>query len=74
MEQSTLLEVRDLRVEYTSGQSVVHALNGVSFDLHRGETLGLVGGNGRGQDDDGAVYSAPSARPHRAYPQRRDCV
>jgi peptide/nickel transport system ATP-binding protein len=44
-----LLSVRDLTVEYTSGGEVIHAANGISFDLERGETLGLVGETGAGK-------------------------
>lgn len=43
------LSVEDLRVEYTSGRSVVHAVNGVSFCLEKGKTLGLVGETGAGK-------------------------
>ena len=43
------LEVKDLTVEYTSGGQVVHAVNGVSFELGRGQTLGLVGETGAGK-------------------------
>lgn len=43
------LKVQDLVVEYTSGGSVIHAVNGVSFTLNRGETLGLVGETGAGK-------------------------
>lgn len=44
-----LLEVNDLYVTYSSGKSTVHALNGVSFSLEKGETLGLVGETGAGK-------------------------
>jgi oligopeptide/dipeptide ABC transporter ATP-binding protein len=44
-----LLSVKDLVVEYTSDERVVQAVNGVSFDLHRGKTLGLVGETGAGK-------------------------
>jgi ABC-type dipeptide/oligopeptide/nickel transport system ATPase subunit len=44
-----LLKVQDLRVEYSAGFSTAHALNGVSFSLGRGETLGLVGETGAGK-------------------------
>ena len=43
------LEIRDLVVEYTSGGQIVHAVNGVSLSLGRGETLGLVGETGAGK-------------------------
>lgn len=49
MKQKNILEVKDLTVQYTSGGSVIHAVNGVSFTLERGKTLGLVGETGAGK-------------------------
>ena len=43
------LQVKDLVVEYTSGGHVIHAVNGVSFELEKGKTLGLVGETGAGK-------------------------
>ncbi len=43
------LEVKDLVVEYTSGGQIIHAVNGVSFELDKGQTLGLVGETGAGK-------------------------
>lgn len=43
------LTVQDLNVIYTSGKKIVHAVNGVSFSLKKGETLGLVGETGAGK-------------------------
>lgn len=47
--EDILLSVRDLRVIYTSGKKTVEAVNGVSFDLKKGETLALVGETGAGK-------------------------
>ena len=45
----TLLDVRDLRVEFLTRQGVMHAVRGVDFTLHKGEVLGLVGESGCGK-------------------------
>lgn len=43
------LSVKNLEVEYTSDGQRIQAVNGVSFDLEKGKTLGLVGETGAGK-------------------------
>jgi peptide/nickel transport system ATP-binding protein len=44
-----LLEVRDLEVSFTTEEGLVHAVDGVSFDLDAGEVLAVVGESGCGK-------------------------
>ena len=44
-----LLEIKDLHVHYVSDGETVRAVNGISFYIERGETLGLVGETGAGK-------------------------
>ncbi|MBD6619061.1 ABC transporter ATP-binding protein [Komarekiella sp. 'clone 1'] len=47
--RETVLEVRNLQVDFSSDGNIAKAVDGISFQLHRGETLGIVGESGSGK-------------------------
>lgn len=49
MSEKKLLSVKDLVVQYKTEDYLVHAVNGISFDVEQGKTLGLVGETGAGK-------------------------
>ena len=50
-----VLSVRDLRVEFVTRRGVLKAIDGISFDIARGEVLGVVGESGAGKSVTGAA-------------------
>jgi len=52
-----LLEVKDLRKYFKVGRESLKAVDGISFEIGRGETLGLVGESGCGKSTAGRVLT-----------------
>ena len=46
---AAMLEVRDLKKYFRAGGGTLHAVDGITFDLHEGKTLGVVGESGCGK-------------------------
>jgi len=60
-----LLEVVDLKTEIKLRKATVHAVDGLSFEVEQGETVGIVGESGCGKSI--AAMSIMRLLPHRAY-------
>ena len=55
-ENNVLAKVKDLKVHFNSKRGVVHAVDGVDFEILNGETLGLVGETGCGKSVTGRSF------------------
>ena len=55
MEERTLIQVKDLKKYFKTSKGMLHAVDGVSFSIPKGRTLGVVGESGCGKSTLGKV-------------------
>ncbi|MCR5741213.1 MAG: ATP-binding cassette domain-containing protein [Gammaproteobacteria bacterium] len=48
-DKKKILEVKDLVIDFTTDNGILHAVRNISFDLYKGETLCIVGESGSGK-------------------------
>jgi oligopeptide/dipeptide ABC transporter ATP-binding protein len=66
---NTILRVRDLTTTFETERGIAHAVDGVSFDLYKGETLGIVGESGCGKTVTGLSLLRLIEKPGSIAPQ-----
>ena len=72
LRNDVVLSVTELVVEFPARKKqVVHAVSGVSFDLDKGETLGIVGESGCGKTTTGRAIMQLESRRRRRRMGRR---
>ena len=65
-----VLSVRNLQVEFVTRRSTLRAIDGVSFDIAKGEVLGVVGESGAGKSVTGLAVIGLIDRPGRGWSDR----
>lgn len=73
----TVLDVQDLQVQFSTDERLIKAVDGISFELKRGQTLGIVGESGSGKSVTslalmGLVPSSAKTTAKKIWFQRKD--